>query len=176
MDPFVGEIKLFTYQYNMTDWLPCDGRLLQIQQYAALYSLIGTNYGGDGRTTFGLPDLRGRASVNVDDRSPNVFGAGVKGGQETVQLTTTTVPTHTHAMEVLSSPGNVGATPNAFYAGVTKTAAGEEPPLYATPGAWVAIDPTSVQPEGDSVAHNNMQPYLVLGYYIAVYGIYPTRT
>lgn len=175
MDPFVGEIKLFTYQKNMTGWLPCDGRLLPINQYAALYSLLNTAFGGDGRTTFGLPDLRGRAPVSIDYRTPNVFGRGVKGGQETVQLTNATVPAHTHAMQVASAPGTLTGIVGNFYTSVGKDTAGSQPPLYATPGTWVAIDPTSLQPEGNDQAHNNMQPYLVLAYYIATVGIYPSR-
>ena len=177
MDPFLGEVKLFPYQKNMVGWLPCDGRLLQINQYQALASLLGNAFGGDSRTTFGLPDLRGRTPVSIDYRYPTAFGRGIKSGQETVPLASNTSPAHTHAFQVTSTAGTVNIATGNFYASVGKNTAGDQPPLYATPGTGtsVSIDPTSLQTSGSSQAHNNMQPYLVLAYYIATIGIYPSR-
>ena len=175
MEPYLGEIKFMSIQKKIRGWLLCDGSILPINQYVALNSLLGNAFGGNGTTTFGIPDLRGRVPVGIDYRYPVAFGRGAKGGQETVQLTAQTAPSHSHALQVISAQGTSNVAKDGVFAAVTKDAAGDQPPLYAPPGPWVAIDPTTIQPEGGDAAHNNIQPFTVGAYYIATSGIYPQR-
>ena len=95
MDPFIGEITLFAFNQTPQGWLPCNGQVLNINQYAALFSLLGTVYGGDGKTTFGLPDLRGRVAVNQGTTAAPFYTMGLAAGSESVTLTTSNIPLHT---------------------------------------------------------------------------------
>ncbi len=173
-DYYVGEIRLFAFsQYAPVGFLPCDGRVVAIASYQALYSIIGVTYGGDGRTTFGLPDLQGRSPVS--------FGQTVGGtnyvlaqtaGVETVTLTSAAVPAHTHTISVVNTaavtmtpgpamaPGNVGT--NFYYCNTSQTGT----------GFTLAAD-TITQSGGGNQPHLNIQPSLVLAYAIAVNGLYP---
>lgn len=164
MDPFIGEIAIFPWGWAPKGWLPCEGQTLQIQQNQALYALLGIAYGGDGKTTFNLPDLRGRTTVGGLNR-------GVKAGAETVTLAPNQVPAHMHYMQVSSQNGTAKSVRSAIYAKVTS---GEN--LYASMSTPVVpIDPTMIAPFGGGTAHNNMQPYLTLAYYIATVGFFPSR-
>jgi len=177
MDPFVGEIKLLPYVNgrNPYGWLPCEGQTMQITANQALYSLIGTTYGGDGKTTFKLPDLRGRAVVGASTGTPKTvpYGLGNAGGVPQVTLSSDNMPTHTHAVQASSTAGTSSNVAGSIYASVQQPSAAN---LYATmSNPPIAIDPSSVNPAGGSQGHNNMQPYLVMRYFIATIGVYPPR-
>lgn len=172
MDPILGEIKLWAIRFVPRDWLPCDGRLLPINQNQALFSLLGVQYGGDGRTNFALPDLRGRVPVHHGSAK---FGA--TGGSEAITLNTQQVPAHTHAVNVHNEAGNVTAGLGHHLAAlVTRTPPLQNINLYVegTTANKVTLHPETVSSIGGA-AHNNMQPFLVLNYYIATMGVYPQR-
>jgi microcystin-dependent protein len=180
MEPFLGEIRLFPWGFTPSGWLPCDGRQMLLQQNAALYSLLGIQYGGDGKTTFNLPDLRGRVPMHKGlGRDNMMYTQGQAGGSETVTLTAANLPQHTHV--VLSD-----ATGNATTAAVLPTAnvpavpvnakVSTLPNLYAPVGSPTQpLDASAVQATGGNAPHENRQPYLVLNYCIAVQGLYPPR-
>lgn len=177
MDPFIGEIKLLPYANGKipVGWLPCEGQVMQIRTNQALFSLIGITYGGDGQTTFNLPDLRGRAAVGASTGTPKTvpYGLGNAGGAPQVPLTITNMPAHTHNVLASSSAGTSSSVAGAIYASVQQPSAAN---LYATmSNPPIAIDPSSVNPTGGSQGHNNMQPYQVMRYFIATTGVYPPR-
>ncbi|MEN3746718.1 tail fiber protein [Sphingomonas sp. HF-S3] len=171
---YVGEIRLLAFdQYTPVDFLPCDGRAVSISQYQALFSLIGTTYGGNGQTTFNLPDLRGRSPVSFGQTAGGTnYALGQSAGAETVTLTSAMVPAHTHTVSVTSNnatatipttgvaPGNVGS--NFYYCNESQA------------GTTLALEPTTIQPGGGlGQAHLNVQPSIALCYAIATGGLYP---
>ncbi len=169
--PFVGQIRLVAFTFAPTGHAFCDGRLLPIDQNTALFSLIGTTYGGDGQVTFALPDLRGRIPVH-QGFSPNgvSFVMGQIAGAETVTLNTSQLPAHTHA--AAASDGTVG-TPqnsptNAFWNKWTGSG-------YSTSAANNVMNPVTVGNAGGNQPHENMPPFLVINYVIALFGIFPSR-
>lgn len=165
MDPFIGEIKILAFNWAPQGWALCDGSLLSIQQNAALYALLGTQYGGNGSTTFGLPDLRGRAPMH---RATSATVLGTKGGAETVALDNAGMPAHTHTFAVSSAPGirslNNGSC-------VLASTAND----FGAPSALVSLAASTCGPNGSGTPHNNMQPSLVVNYAIAVQGLFPPR-
>jgi microcystin-dependent protein len=169
MDPYLGEIRMFAGSFVPAGWQPCDGSLLNINQFTALYSLLGVTYGGDGRSTFALPDLRGRFVVH---RDPAVgLQPGTTGGSESVTVLTAQLPPHDHAL--LGSAAAATATDPA--AGTWASAA--SPPFV--PGASAApaqaMSPASLEPAGGSQPHENRPPYTVVWFGIATTGLYPAR-
>lgn len=174
MDPFIGEIRIFPLNWAPYGWALCDGSLLQVNQNMALYSLIGTFYGGTAGTNFNLPDLRGRVAVHFG--SPGIQ-VGTKGGTETVTLTAAQVPQHTHTVNAVNAAGkNSGAKAHHIAAAVTPETTPAPVPLYSTNASNpVTLNPATVGTTGGGAGHANVQPYLVLGYFIATQGIYPTR-
>ena len=173
-EPYIGEIKLFSFKKIPTGWLSCDGILLKIAQYQALYSVLGITYGGDAKTTFGLPDLRGRVMVAAYTQTTSgAFHQGQTGGSELATLSSLQIPQHNHDFIVSSTTGTVTGVVNGTYAVV------ENPTpqlLYApTTGSWVTLENSTLQYSGGGQAHSNIQPYLTLNYCIAVQGIYPPR-
>lgn len=179
---FVGEIRNFSFgsvQGNPAPagWLPCDGRSLQINQYAALYSLLGTAFGGTS-TTFNLPDLRGRVAVSQGvNAQGKVYTRGKAGGAEAVTLTAEQLPPHSHTFAARSETGTV-----AGVAGNIVSTSGSNPPsvpspqaLYAPPGTPVPLNPGSLSMAGGAGGHPNMQPYTVTNFCIATSGVYPSR-
>lgn len=167
--PFIGQIKLFAGNFAPQGWMLCNGQLLPIAQYDALFNLIGTTYGGDGVTTFALPDLRGRVPIHVG-QGPGLSGTvlGERGGSEVVTVTTSQLPQHTHLVSVSAAPGTSESPAN----GVPS----EGPdgiPAYGG-AASGTLNPSTVAVSGGSQPHNNVKPYTVVNYIIAVEGIFPT--
>lgn len=169
-DAYLGEIRLVSYPSGKVPrgWAACDGSLLDIRTYAALFALLGNAYGGDGRTNFALPDLRGRVPVAASA----TLKPGTHGGAETVALDANTMPAHTHRMQVNTNSANQTNTLNHIYA-----AAPTGTPAYGDPGNPVALGDTAPQLKtaGASAPHENRQPYLALSYIICVMGLFPPR-
>lgn len=168
-DPFLGEIRLFGFGFPPQGWAKCDGALLQISQNNALYALIGTRYGGDGKTNFNLPDMRGRVPLH---RS-SVYGIGQKGGSEGVALTNDTMPAHNHPVLGASAGGD------AFKGGNTKslaTSTDATDPIYQPPANLAAMNAGVISTTGGGQSHNNMQPGLVINFCIATTGLFPPRS
>lgn len=179
MDSYLGEIKLWALNFAPKDWHLCDGALLPVAQNQALFSLLGAYYGGDGRTNFALPDLRGRVPVAAGHNSQTGANLhfGDKGGTETTTLTQAQTPPHNHAVNICSGNGNQpGGLNHHIAAAVTSTSPSSNINLYtAAGGATVALDPATISTAGSATAHENMQPYLALNYYICTAGLYPMR-
>ncbi|HET8708383.1 MAG TPA: tail fiber protein [Pseudomonadales bacterium] len=168
-EPFVGEIRAFSFGKAPRGWLLCDGSTLPINQYQALFSLLGITFGGDGKTNFKLPDLRGRTPVNINLLSPLVQGTAA--GAEAVTLTAAQMPQHTHVMNAANQAATFSVMSSPCYLGVT--AGGS---AYAgAAGNLTALDPSTVTMAGAGAPHSNMQPSQVISYCIAVNGIYPTH-
>jgi len=173
-EPFIGEIRMVGFNFAPRGWALCDGQLLPIAQNQALFALLGVTYGGNGTTTFGLPDLRGRVPVHQGDgpaTSPYVIGQS--GGTETVTLLTTQIPAHTHALAGFNGTPTTSNPSGAFIASA-QTTDGNAVNSFA-PSANAVLSPASVGASGGSQPHNNIQPYLCVNFIIATTGIFPTR-
>lgn len=171
MDQFVGEIRIFAGNYEPNGWAFCDGRLLPIQRYTTLYSILGVNYGGDGKTTFALPDLRGAAAMHQGQGpglSPRTLGEKV--GSKTVTLLSTEMPSHYHQAQnqATANTANPGGA-------IWSDLSGRNPNLYS-PSPNVDMNPIAIGISGRSQPHNNMQPYLGLNFIIALEGDFPPRS
>jgi microcystin-dependent protein len=164
--PYIGEIRIFAGNFAPAGWSMCEGQLIAISENETLFQLIGTTYGGDGESTFGLPDLRGRIPVHQGSG----FSIGELAGTETVLLTTNQLPIHTHPFAASS---DANSTPNA--AGNTIGTPLTATPFYAAPPT-VGLSPQSVTPQGDSQPHTNFAPYLCLNFIISMFGIFPSQT
>lgn len=174
-DPFIGEIRIFAGNFAPEGWALCNGQLLQISQNTALFSIIGTTYGGDGRSTFALPNLQGRIPVSFGQ------GAGLSNlvlgqsyGSEAVTLTANQMPSHGHSATIKgANAGTTNQPQDSLFGKVPRTN------MYSTPDATptnMTEGSISLQNAGGSLAHNNMQPYLTLNFIIAINGIYPSRS
>jgi microcystin-dependent protein len=173
-DPFLGEVRMFGFNFAPRGWAFCNGALLSIPQNAALYSLLGTQFGGNGSTTFALPDLRSRVPVHCQSGQ----ASGVQGGVETVTLTQATLPGHTHQFVATSENGTLAgvAVNNVFFAKTgPSTAGGPSQNLYAPASNLIGLNPNVLTQAGGAASHDNMQPYLVVNFCIALLGVYPTR-
>ena len=167
--PYIGEIRMFGGNFAPLGWAFCDGQLLAIAQNDALFSLIGTTYGGDGQSTFALPDLRGRIPIHQGQGpllTPRQIGE--TGGSETVTLTTAQLPTHTHRL-ASGSPASLGDPSGAAVANTGATA------IYGTGPANVAMAPTASVSAGGSQPHNNVMPYQCVNFIISLFGIFPSQ-
>jgi microcystin-dependent protein len=164
--PFVGEIRMFAGNFAPADWMFCDGTTLPIAGYEVLFQLIGTTYGGDGQSTFQLPDLRGRVPVHQGNGYPLSQAAGA----EEVAITTSTYPSHNHAFLGSTSQGGQ-RTPvgNALATVVAGSAYVQQPPTAPLAPATIQNYPGSGQP------HNNFQPYLCISFIISLFGVFPTQ-
>lgn len=160
-EPFLGEIRLLSFAQPPAGWALCNGQLLQINQNQALFSLIGTTYGGDGSSTFALPDLRDRVPMHT---GPG-FAVGVRTGEKTVKLTIDELPTHTHALNAATSPPHGQPPSPGLLAGVQ---------IYSPPVSQTPLNPAAVSSTGGGEAHPNMQPFLTLSFCIAMQGVYPS--
>jgi len=172
-EPFVAEIRIFAGNFAPRGWAFCDGQLLPVSQNTALFSLIGTTYGGDGRTTTALPDLQGRAPMQPG-RGPGLTDRrlGQKGGVETVTLTEAQMPNHNHTARVTAEPADLFQ-PNSS----RSLARSRNGNAYSNnTSSLVALDERSLPETGGSQAHNNMQPYIAMNYIIALVGLYPSRS
>lgn len=161
-EPFLGEIRLFANGYAPRGWLFCEGQILQINQNQALYSLLGSVYGGNGVTTFALPDYRGRVPIHVSSSIP----LGTSQGEAAHTLTINEMPQHTHQVSASSNPSSESPANNVW---------AELNGAYDPPATMVAMSQSAIGLSGGSQPHNNMQPYLVLNFAIAVQGIFPSR-
>lgn len=161
--PYIGEIRLFAGNFAPVGWLLCQGQLLPISQYDVLFNLIGTTYGGDGQTTFALPDLSSRIPYHAGAG----YVLGQQGGVEQVTLTTNQLPVHSHAALGSANPGTTAAPANAVWASSTYTA-------YSDQSTDAAMAPNALDPSGGSQPHENMPPFLAINFIIATEGIYPT--
>lgn len=171
-EPFVAEIRIFAGNFAPRGWAFCNGQLLPIAQNTALFSLIGTTYGGDGRTTTALPNLEGRAPMHPG-RGPGLTSKrlGERGGVEMVTLSEAQMPNHTHTIF-----GQDGVANTNDPAGTVWSRPFGGPVAYATPGTTVAMAEQATNNTGGSQAHNNMQPYLTMNFIIALVGLYPSRS
>jgi microcystin-dependent protein len=160
-EPFLAEIKLISWNFPPKGWAFCNGQLMQINQNQALFSILGTTYGGDGRVTFALPDLRDRVPVHVG----NGFTLGQRGGEEAHTLIQSEMPTHTHF--VMASSGNADQANPSVLAGSNK--------VYGAPSNLTTLGPSSVVAVGGSQPHTNVMPYLTLNFVIALQGIFPSQ-
>lgn len=170
-EPFLGQISIFGFNFAPYGWAECDGQILPINQNQSLYSLLGTTYGGDGRTNFGLPDLRGRMTIHVESGTHQL---GEKGGAETVALTDTTMPTHHHAAGDGSGPRatNDAVSGDDPTNNVLGQAGGN---VYGDYTTGIAMNSGSLSTTGGGQGHENMSPFQVLNYCIALRGIFPSR-
>lgn len=176
-DNFLGEIRMFGFAYAPTGWALCNGTLLPIQQNAALNALFGKTYGGNGQTTFALPDLRGRTPINFGTRSVGYTPAiGTAVGSETVALTTTQIPLHTHQAYGSKSLGTVAKGNNTALQSCSMVATVAGPQLYASGSpALQPLHADTLLATGGSQAHPNMQSSAVVNYCIATSGLWPSR-
>jgi microcystin-dependent protein len=169
VQPFIGEIRMFAGTFAPVGWALCDGQLLSISQNEALFSLLGTAYGGDGRTTYGLPDLRGRVPIHMGPGpglTPRTIGA--KAGLEQAPVSSNQLPLHTHALEA-SSDGADETQPG----GAVLAAAASD--IYIDDGPDVVMSPSSITTVGNSQSHDNVMPFRVVNYIVSLTGTYPSR-
>jgi microcystin-dependent protein len=179
MDNFIGEIRLFAGNFPPLGWAFCDGSLLSIAQNTALFALIGTTYGGNGQTTFALPDLRGRVPLHQGTQigTGNSYVMGQQAGTETVTLTGSQIPSHSHSASAsTAAPPTTGTGINLTGPTAYVLAAPAKPRFYAPAGSgMVAMSAQAVQPTGGNQPHNNMAPFLALSFIIAIEGIFPSQ-
>ncbi|MBZ5491808.1 MAG: tail fiber protein [Acidobacteriia bacterium] len=175
MDPFVAEIRIFPFNFAPKGWAFCNGQLLPISQNTALFSLLGTTYGGDGKSTFALPDMQGNTPMQQGQGSGlSLRDLGEQAGEQNVTLIQTEMPAHNHPALAASGGGQGSPATNAWASGL-KTG----PSLYSPPGSNnkdVQMNPLALSIAGGNLPHNNMMPYLTLNFCIALQGVFPPRT
>jgi len=170
-EPFVGEIRMFAGNFAPRGWAFCDGQLLAVSQNDALFSLLGTIYGGDGRTTFGLPDLRGRLPIHAGN-GPGLSERrlGAKGGAEKVTLTVNQMPSHGHVVKASTNPGGETRPEGNVYASDTPVDV-----YFQNPPVTENMNNSTLSHVGGSRSHTNLMPFLCIHFIIALFGIYPSR-
>jgi microcystin-dependent protein len=171
-DPFVAEIRIFPFNFAPKGWAWCDGQLMPLSQNTALFSLLGTTYGGDGKSTFALPDLQGSAPMHPGQGPGlSLHDLGETGGSETVTLLESEIPAHSHALVAQVPPGDTNL-PNGTAIARTIGASPYLPPAGAP---LVAMSDQALPPAGGDQPHNNLQPYLTFYFNIALQGVFPPR-
>jgi microcystin-dependent protein len=163
-EPFLSEIRIMSFQFAPKGWATCDGQLLPINQNQALFALLGTTYGGNGQTTFALPDLRGRTPIHVGSG----FTLGERGGEQAHTLTISELPQHFHSAMGQPASGTQLPPASAVLAQASN--------VYRPPDNLVTLAPATIGNTGGSQAHLNMQPFLTLNFSIALQGIFPSQT
>jgi microcystin-dependent protein len=165
--PYVGECRIFAGNFAPAGWMFCEGQLLPISEFETLFNLIGTTYGGDGQTTFALPDLRGRVPIHQG----NGFTLAQNGGVENVTLTVSQIPAHSHPLLASSSNGNSNLAQNSVLA-----ASPTQLYVATNPAPSRVMNAASVSATGGNQPHDNLQPYLALSWIISLFGVFPTPT
>lgn len=170
-DPFVAEIRIIPFNFAPRGWAFCNGQLLPLSQNTALFSLVGTFYGGNGKSNFALPDLQGRAPMHPGQGPGlSLHDLGETGGSETVTLLESEIPSHNHGLRAFLDPGDL-ADPSTR--SLARTGTGN---LYQTNAVGLAaMSPQAIAPSGGDQPHNNLMPYLTLNFIIALQGVYPPR-
>ena len=166
-EPFLSEIRMMSFVFAPKGWALCNGQLLPINQNQALFALLGTTFGGDGRVNFALPDLRGRTPIHVGSGHT----LGERGGEQAHTLSIAELPTHTHVMQASNQTASTNTPTNAL--ALSNSSASN---LWAPPANLVAMSPSAVTNVGGSQAHLNMQPFLTISFCIALQGIFPSPT
>jgi microcystin-dependent protein len=170
-DPFVAEIRIFPFNFAPRGWAFCDGQLLPISQNTALFSLLGTTYGGDGKSTFALPDLQGRAPMHPGQGPGlSLHDLGETGGSETVTLLESEIPAHSHTLMAWSQDPADHFSPEG--AALCRSNNGK---AWGPANNLVSLSPQALAPAGGDAPHNNLQPYLTLYFCIAMQGVFPPR-
>ena len=164
-EPFLSEIRIFSFGFAPKGWALCNGQLLPINQNQALFSLLGTTYGGDGRVNFGLPNLQSRAPIHMGSGHT----LGERGGEQSHTLSISEIPTHTHSLQGTNATASPQPVPTNAYLAPTAS-------LYAAAAGLTSLTPQTVTSVGGSQAHLNMQPFLTLSFCIALQGIFPSQT
>jgi microcystin-dependent protein len=172
-DPFVAEIRIFGFNFAPKGWATCDGQLLPISQNTALFALLGTTYGGDGKSTFALPNLQGSAPMHPGQGPGlSLHDLGETGGSDAVTLLVSEMPIHTHSLMATPSPSeSPDASGNSIGRGI-----GMNPYQTNTNANIVTMSPNALAPAGGSLPHNNLMPYLTLTFCIAMQGVFPPRS
>ncbi len=171
-DPFVAEIRIFPFNFAPRGWAWCDGQLLPLSQNTALFSLLGTTYGGDGKSNFALPDLQGRAPMHPGQGPGlSLHDLGETGGSETVTLLESEIPAHSHALRASLDDGDLSIPAPSRSFG--KSGGGV---IYGPTSAFVGMSDQALAPAGGDQPHNNLQPYLTFYFCIALQGVFPPRT
>jgi microcystin-dependent protein len=171
-DPFVAEIRIFAFNFAPKGWAFCAGQLMPISQNTALFSLLGTTYGGDGKSTFALPDMQGNAPMHPGQGPGlSLYDLGQTGGSDFVTLLESEMPNHSHALKAGSDPANVQAPIPTVC--LTRAAGGSAYSITTT--GLQAMAPQILAPAGGSLPHNNMMPFLTLNFCIALQGVFPPR-
>ena len=170
MDPFVAEIRIFPFNFAPKGWAWCNGQLLPLSQNTALFSLLGTTYGGDGKSTFALPDMQGNAPMHPGQGPGlSLHDLGETGGSETVSLLESEIPSHSHAVNASGGDGTTGIPAQQLVAN------GVGVNMYTTTLTATQLNDNALSPAGGDQPHNNMQPYLTLNFCIALQGVFPAR-
>ncbi len=176
--PYIGEIRMFAGNFAPQGWATCDGQLLAISENDTLFNLIGTTYGGDGQSTFALPNLAARLPIHIGNNGTSTYAMADNGGATSVTLSTNQIPVHTHP--IVADNGNAttsNPTNTYFAAAAPKT-------IYTVPGSssnpqpptWHTMNAGMLTPQGGSQPHSNMQPFLTLTFIISLFGVYPSPT
>ena len=160
-EPFLAEIRMMSFSFPPRGWAACDGQLLPLNQNQALFALLGVAFGGDGRTTFALPDLRDRVPVHEGDG----FIVGNKGGEASHTISHSEMPQHVHLLRATAANADLVSPGGAFFAHTSQ--------LYGRPDALTALEPSANGPAGGSQAHENRQPYFKLNFCISLQGVFP---
>lgn len=168
--PYVGEIRMFGGNFAPAGWMFCNGQQLPISEYGTLFNLIGTTHGGNGQTTFNLPDLRGRVPIHMGTGAGGTYTLAQSSGAETVTLTTQQIPSHFHPYLASQTAGNAANPQNNFAANTTTVTP------YFDSAAKTAMGANSIGFTGGSQPHDNRQPYLCISFIISLFGIYPSQS